>query len=465
MTNVKSTRHALLMSAVALLLCFAMLMGTTFAWFTDSAASGSNVITAGNLDIVVEYTLDGTNWNNLDGATDLFQKGLWEPGHTEVVALRIKNNGTLALKYAANMNIVNETIGKTKDGANIVLSDILSVDSIIMDTGAMGDALLGVAFDDESTLQYTNTASFKNSNVLGTDETLLPGASKYLIVKVDMAETVGNEANHDGTNIPKIEFGINVLAAQLAYETDSFGNQYDKDAKYPVKVKNADELKNAFENGDNVVLADDIVLNSTLMTKNDAVIDLNGNTITAPSNGYMFHSGSDTDPSITITSSTAGAEINVSGGVTSVLLGYGSTVIENVTINVTGCNNTSPNPFNVYGDLTLGEGTVVNIDYLGTALISNNGQVAINIDGAKINVGTFKTNGTAIITLNNASTLEIKDTEIKISNFVLSSFGGDSLVSKVDGVTIDGCTFDVTDSNGASCTFVAKDGKYRLVQK
>ena len=236
MTNTKSTKRALLASVMALLLCFSMLLSTTFAWFTDSAASGSNVITAGNLDIVVEYTLDGENWNALDGATDLFQKGLWEPGHTEVVALRITNNGSLALKYAANMNIVDETTGKTEDGADIVLSDILTVDSIIMDTGAMGDVLLGVAFGDESTLQYTNTASFKNANVLGADEMLLPGTSKYLIVKVDMAESVGSEANHNGTDIPTITFGINVLATQFTYEDDSFGDQYDKDAAYPVYV-------------------------------------------------------------------------------------------------------------------------------------------------------------------------------------------------------------------------------------
>ena len=98
MTNIKSTKCTLLASFMALLLCFSMLLSTTFAWFTDSVASGSNVITAGNLDIVVEYTLDGENWNPLDGATDLFQKDLWEPGHTEVVALRITNNGSLALK-------------------------------------------------------------------------------------------------------------------------------------------------------------------------------------------------------------------------------------------------------------------------------------------------------------------------------------------------------------------------------
>ena len=229
-------------------------------------------------------------------------------------------------------------------------------------------------------------------------------------------------------------------------------------------VSTVGELKTALENGGNIVLADDIELTETLMAKNDVVIDLNGNAITAPSNGNMFHSQSNAAPSMTITSSTAGAAINISGGDTSVLLGYGSTVIENVTINVTGCDNWSPNPFNVYGDLTLGEGTVVNVDYLGTALISNNGAVNVVIDGAEINIGTFKTNGTAIITLNQASTLEIKNTKITIDEFVLSPFGGDSLVSKADGVTIENCTFDVTDSNEASCKFEAIDGKYRLVQ-
>lgn len=48
-----------------------------------------------------------------------------------------------------------------------------------------------------------------------------------------MSETVGNEANHDGVNVPSIELGLNVLAAQFAKEPDSYDNQYDKDATYP----------------------------------------------------------------------------------------------------------------------------------------------------------------------------------------------------------------------------------------
>ena len=237
MTNTKSTKRALLASVMALLLCFSMLLSTTFAWFTDSAASGSNVITAGNLDIVVEYTLDGENWNALDGATDLFQKDLWEPGHTEVVALRITNNGSLALKYTANMNVNDETPGKNKDGGDIVLSDILTVGTLVQAVNQVGDIAVELAFTNEN--MYKGTTPFKASNVLEENLELFPGDAHYVIIKVDMAETVGNEANAvDKDNVPSIDFGINVLATQFTKENDSFGNDYDADATY--MNKNAD---------------------------------------------------------------------------------------------------------------------------------------------------------------------------------------------------------------------------------
>ncbi len=252
MTKTKSTKRALLMSALALLACVSMLVGSTFAWFTDSVTSGNNVITAGNLDIAVEYTLDGENWKDLDGATDLFQKGLWEPGHTEVVALRVKNNGTLALKYNANMNIVSETIGKTKDSKDIKLSDILTVSTLTQqaydENGAnwAGDISLMLAFTGENAggLKYDAPVKF-NESILGAGQMLLPGHAYYVIVKVDMAETVGNEANHNGTDIPSIEFGINVFATQYTHESDSFDNQYDKYAS----VASVDEMKKALAEG------------------------------------------------------------------------------------------------------------------------------------------------------------------------------------------------------------------------
>ena len=212
-----------------------MFVGSTFAWFTDSVTSSSNVIKAGNLDIDVQYTLDGKNWADLAGADDLFQKGLWEPGHTEVVAFRVKNNGTLALKYAANMNITEEIVGKTVAGEDIVLSDILTVSTLTQQVNQFGEIALELAFSGENKVGYESTVAFKAGNVLGTNIELAPGDAHYMIVKVDMAQTVGNEANHDGVHAPSIAFGINFVATQFTYESDSFDNQYDKDAEYTIK--------------------------------------------------------------------------------------------------------------------------------------------------------------------------------------------------------------------------------------
>ena len=237
--NKKATKRALLTSVMALVMCVVMLVGTTFAWFTDTASTAVNKIQAGNLDIEVKYTLDGDNWNDLDGAADIFQKGLWEPGHTEVVALKFKNNGNLALKYSINMNIVDETVGINKSGQEYKLSDYLKVKTLSQEASQIGDICIGMAFSARNDgLSYTNTANFKDATVLDHDLFLAPGeVGNYLIMKVYMPETVGNEANAISTEkVASINFGLNVVATQVPYEKDSFGNTYDKDATYPVVV-------------------------------------------------------------------------------------------------------------------------------------------------------------------------------------------------------------------------------------
>ena len=124
----KSTKRALLMSVLSVVLCVTMLMGTTFAWFTDSVTSGRNVIMAGNLDIELEYyDADDDKFKAVNENVKLFNdKALWEPGYTEVAYLKVSNKGSLALKYQLSVNVVGEeTIGKTKDGADIKLSEHL----------------------------------------------------------------------------------------------------------------------------------------------------------------------------------------------------------------------------------------------------------------------------------------------------------------------------------------------------
>ena len=368
MTNKKTTKRALFMSAMAMLLCFTMLLGTTYAWFTDSATSGSNVIKSGNLDIVVEYTLGDEDangdliWKELDGATDLFQKGLWEPGHTEVVLLKITNNGSLALKYAANMNIVNETVGKTKDNKDIVLSEILTVSTCTQQyTDGNGNVASGADIFPAMTFNadggvdgwigYQTSDSFKNSNVLKNDKQLQPKESDYIAVKVDMPETVGNEANHDGKHVPSIEFGLNVLATQYTYENDSFGNQYDADAEYPVVydhvVSDLAGLKTAFADGGSIQLTANIDVPATLRVEPDVAVnlDLNGKTITVPN-------GSTSSAFNSLFYAENGSDITISGNGTvnlgengmSLVVTRGNVTIENGTFirKVTDPSNAYP---------------------------------------------------------------------------------------------------------------------------
>ena len=170
----RQTKKSLLMSVLSLFLCFSMLIGSTFAWFTDSVTSGSNVIQSGNLDLDVQYTLDGETWNDLDGAKDLFQKDLWEPGHTEVVALKVTNKGSLALKYTASMNIIKETIGKNKEGKDIILSDILTVSTLVQQANDIGDITMMLAFSatvilwpfmSRATLPFVQKSTFLESKM------------------------------------------------------------------------------------------------------------------------------------------------------------------------------------------------------------------------------------------------------------------------------------------------------------
>lgn len=225
------TKKSLLLSFLSMLLCVTMLIGSTFAWFTDNASTGVNSIQAGTLDIDVQYTQDGVIWSDLDNATDLFAGALWEPGHTRVVALKVTNNGSLALKYQMGMNIVSETTGTNVYGAPFKLSDYLEVSTLAQQVNDIGNITLGLAFQGE----YENDLGYGYPNKLSEvkhENHLLPGDSHYLFIKVNMPETVGNEANAQLGYEASIQFGINILATQFAYESDSFGSSYDADANF-----------------------------------------------------------------------------------------------------------------------------------------------------------------------------------------------------------------------------------------
>ena len=139
MTNRKSTKRALLGSVVAMVLCLAMLVGATFAWFTDTASTNVNKIQAGNLDVVLEMQNADGKWVSAEGKTLDFVKAadakgeaiLWEPGCTYTLPeLRVVNKGNLALKYKVAITGINgsaklnEVIDWTINDADINLTEM-----------------------------------------------------------------------------------------------------------------------------------------------------------------------------------------------------------------------------------------------------------------------------------------------------------------------------------------------------
>ncbi len=252
MTNSKSTKRSLLMSAMSMLLCVSMLLGTTFAWFTDTVTSANNIIKSGNLDIELDYW-DGANWKTVQGASDILTNELWEPGVTEVAYLRLSNEGSLALKYQLGVNIVSEKTGTNVAGKTFKLSDYIYFDVIEGVNGQMNP------YNRETVKNVTTQNTKISAGYTKEAEIKANDPEHYLALVVHMPTTVTNEANHNGKDIPEIALGINVFATQLANESDTFGPEYDEDAVYyDTLVTTADELYAAVGNaGESTVIAID----------------------------------------------------------------------------------------------------------------------------------------------------------------------------------------------------------------
>ena len=231
MKTAKMNRRALLMSVISLILCCAMLIGTTLAWFTDSVSSANNVINAGNLDVELYYKNDvQTDYTPVKVDTNIFKtETLWEPGHTEVVKLKVANLGSLALKYQLGINIASETGSVNMEGKEFLVSDYIKFAVIEGDQNYTREEAVAAA-EAASAQPIKSGYSSKTTNLLATE-------AKEVTLVVYMPETVGNEANHGyGKDQPVINLGLNLSATQVEYEHDSFGPDYDGGSIYADKT-------------------------------------------------------------------------------------------------------------------------------------------------------------------------------------------------------------------------------------
>lgn len=228
MTTKKTTKRALLGSVIAIALCLVMLLGTTFAWFTDTANTAVNKIQVGNLDVQLEYSKDFDTWTKVSDTTKLFEDStLWEPGHTEVFYLRVKNAGTLALKYTLGLYNLYENSGKNVSGHYYYLSNFVKLGAVEA-TAAYQDRDAAInAVKDEAKL----IGDIGGKSVAA--EKLEPKDVKVYAMVVYMPTEVGNEANpknNDPYWAAKLSFGVRVDATQAMSESDFFDNKYDEKA-------------------------------------------------------------------------------------------------------------------------------------------------------------------------------------------------------------------------------------------
>ena len=242
MNESTKTKKALRGSLVALFLCIVLLIGTTFAWFTDTASTGVNKIQSGKLKVGLQYKDTDGKWQDATKTTLDFVKAkdakdeaiLWEPGCTyELPQIKVVNEGNLALKY------------------------------VIKVTGIQGDAKLNEVID------WT-----VDGNALDTDQKLLANtASDPMTIKGHMQASAGNE--YQDLSIDGIT--ITVYATQAAEESDSFNNTYDEKAFS--NIATSDELKTALSTGGIISVSEDIKTNNIGDTAADRVIISNPTTL------------------------------------------------------------------------------------------------------------------------------------------------------------------------------------------
>lgn len=444
----KTTKRALLASALSLLLCCAMLIGTTFAWFTDSVSSNGNKIVAGTLDISLHKMEKSGAWTDISDKTDpLFDYALWEPGYTAVQLLKVQNDGNLALKWNAAL---------THTGDISILADVI-------DVYVTTEELTAYPTGRDVVLGWTKAGSlreFIDGFITKTKGELNATDSKvaYLGIALHMQESAGNK--YQGLDLGGT-FDIKILATQNTVEEDSFDNQYDAGA-YNGIVFNAAQMKSALEQGGKIVATGNFNADGAFVVpwntnrKTEYLIDAAkvesisggeyvlddaanwGMTVEVSDGETLSFSDMDitADSSWVMNIKNEGGDVlikdvNIAANQGAAIYAYGkggTTVLENIS-----GNNTD-----------LSDENAANSPWAATAVAASNGQNMI------INSGTYIGTSTGIFLYSSGGNITINGGTFKAPNVIIADIHGN--VSSV--VTINGGNFDgkiQTQCNSGSC--------------
>ena len=413
-------RKALLISALSTVMCLTMLLGTTFAWFTDTASTSVNTVNAGDLKLGLEYayaagssTAEGSAiWqpvkeisNNTailkDVGTHEGVDKAWEPGLAKYVQLKVKNDGNLSLKYKLGLVIKEETAGRNTANETFKLSNYLQAaildgaknfDSSEAAISAVQDKAeilsKGCITEGELYPELKNPEAAATSAENATSNTAGAAGNadsrpseKIITIVVYYPESATAETSAlDKESVPNISIGVRAFAGQLADESDSNGSSYDENA--PLETASTpEELTKAIEDalpGDTIALTDDIVISSALTIDKELTIDLNGKTVTATENFATINS----EAKLTIAGGTVESGryvFNVKGG--EVVVNDGSFTAQETVCALFGGSK-----------LTVNDGTFTSKD---NAVVATNGSKEQDGCEITINGGVFNANITS----------------------------------------------------------------------
>lgn len=330
--NRTSVKRSLLVSAIALTLTAALLIGSTFAWFTSTATTSVSSVTAGTLKVEILNSDDSELENNTvnfvdrDGNSNI----LWEPGVTFTTKeFKVKNAGNLALKYKfqLGMNVTDE---------NKALYDAIT---------------FYIAYKDANGTEQRVDVSQYEGHLAGNAKS----DAFYLIGVMDPTATEGQ-----GQTLS--DLAIAVVATQDTVENDSNGNDYDKDAEYPISVTTGDELQAVVSNATapvNIVLTNNITTNNFVIPADkDVTLDLNGRTVKNAETHTILNQGH-----LTLTDSSAdksGQIISLKGNTAALRNGDNAVcVVEGGTISRDGADGNTWHVVENFGKMTFNGGKVV----------------------------------------------------------------------------------------------------------
>lgn len=427
MTKTKSTKRALVSSALALMMCISMLIGSTFAWFTDSVTSSSNKIQSGTLKLDLEMLVKNddntTSWKSIkEDKTALFNYANWEPGYTDVKVLKVENEGSLALKWVAKF-VAEKELSALANVIDVYVCPSESEIGFPTDRTLAGYTRVGTVAEFVNTIEET------------TKGTLEAEQEAYLGIALKMQETAGNE--YQGLDLGGA-FDIQILATQYTFEKDSFDNQYDKDALYP--VVNASELLTSISEGKSVTLASDIKIEKQNIVVDNpgqsVVVDLAGNDLTIENdqNSWFGISAVGQDTQINLVNSSDAESNIVIGNMTGIGVANGG------ILNIDGCNIIVNGNIQNLGETIQSKDGTINF-YNGT--ITVNSGIGFLLENSVFNMygGTIDVSSGAIgVTATDNTVVNLNGGTIKVASNGYGVGGSGSTINQSNSFVFDVAT-------------------------